>query len=224
MIAQPVFSQESQRPFGGSFAVGSDYVFRGISQTVESPAVQASVDLELQSGVYGYVWGSNVDFVPDGEPDDGASYEIDIAIGYAGDIGDAWSVDVALVRYLFPGTHADADYDFNELITTLEYAGVLSTTVAYSNDVNGSGKKSLYYELAAAIELGSATSLGMRVGHYDLSDAYDVSYSYSQISFARHFGDMMVSLDRIDTHGHAAEIFYDQVTGPRLVLTVHYDW
>ena len=186
--------------------------------------MQASVDLEFETGFYGYVWGSNVDFVPDAEPDDGASYEIDIAIGYASDVGKYWNVDVALLRYLFPGTHADANYDFNELIATLVYADVLSAAVAYSDDVNGTGSKSLYYELGAAIELGSATSLGVRFGHYDLSDAYDASYSYSQVSLARYFGDTTVSLERIDTRGRADEIFIDRVTGPRIVLTLHYDW
>jgi len=40
----------------------SDYVFRGVSQTDSSPAIQASLDYEHESGFFAGVWASNVDF------------------------------------------------------------------------------------------------------------------------------------------------------------------
>ena len=102
VVTSPVAAaaEEMERVLGGSVAVASDYVFRGISQTMESPAVQASIDLQFESGLYAYAWGSNVDFVAGVDPDDGAGQEIDLAIGYASDVGGAWSIDIgeALLR------------------------------------------------------------------------------------------------------------------------------
>ena len=40
----------------------SDYLFNGVSQTQEDPALQASFDWADDSGIYAGVWGSNVDF------------------------------------------------------------------------------------------------------------------------------------------------------------------
>jgi uncharacterized protein (TIGR02001 family) len=40
----------------------SDYDFRGITQTAQDPALQASVDYAHDSGFYAGAWGSNVDF------------------------------------------------------------------------------------------------------------------------------------------------------------------
>ena len=49
-----------------AFNVGvvSDYVFRGVSQTDEEPAIQGGIDITAGS-FYAGVWGSNVDFFDD---------------------------------------------------------------------------------------------------------------------------------------------------------------
>jgi len=47
--------------FGASVTLASDYVFRGISQTDQDPAVQGSFDYKHPLGVYLGVWASNVD-------------------------------------------------------------------------------------------------------------------------------------------------------------------
>ncbi|MEJ2521643.1 MAG: TorF family putative porin, partial [Gammaproteobacteria bacterium] len=40
----------------------TDYVFRGITQSAEDPALQGSLDYEADSGFYVGAWASNVDF------------------------------------------------------------------------------------------------------------------------------------------------------------------
>ena len=49
-------------------AVTSDYVFRGVSQTQENPALSAGVDL-TKSGFSAGAWASNVDFGDDTDAD-----------------------------------------------------------------------------------------------------------------------------------------------------------
>ena len=122
---------------GASLALRSDSLFRGVSQTLGSAAVEGSVDVAFESGFYAYAWASNVDFEPDSEPDDGARLEVDVALGYTHDLNDRWAVDVELVRYIYPGTVAGANYDYNELLACLWLDERYHATVGYSEHVFG---------------------------------------------------------------------------------------
>src|SRR5690606_7575411 len=65
-----------------NIAVVSNYLFRGVSQTDGSPAVQGGIDFEHASGFYAGTWASNVDF------GDEISYELDLYAGFAGSMND----------------------------------------------------------------------------------------------------------------------------------------
>lgn len=63
-------------------ALTSDYVWRGVSQTDQNPALQAGAEYAQAIGVYVGVWGSNVDFAEDVEDPariepDGAAVPLD---------------------------------------------------------------------------------------------------------------------------------------------------
>ena len=83
--------------YSASLTLTSDYVWRGVSQTLGDPAVQGSFDYEHNSGLYAGVWASNVDFFDPSAPgasvadDDNADLELDLWLGYAGETrgGDA---------------------------------------------------------------------------------------------------------------------------------------
>ncbi len=104
---------EEGRKFGWSITLGgtSDYVFRGVSQTLEDPAAQGSVDINY--GIfYAGVWGSNVDF-GDAPP---AVAEVD---WYAG-IKPTWgpvTFDLGVIYYSYPngGELANFNGDVNGL-------------------------------------------------------------------------------------------------------------
>ncbi len=217
-------AEESDRAWSASIGIGSDYTFRGVSQTMGNSALQTSFDLDLSSGVYAYAWASNVDFVPDGEPDDGASHEIDLALGYATDIGNDWSIDLALIRYVFPGTISDVNYDYNEFAASVWYRETYGATVAFSGDVDGTGANSVFYKLATNFALSSDTTVDIAYGYYDLSGAYGAAYSYLETALARQLGNTSITLAYNDTHRSANAIFDDRVTGPRLILTLQIDW
>lgn len=220
----PCEAEVGEISLGGSIVLGSDYAFRGVSQTAGDHSIQASIDIGHSSGLYAYAWGSNVDFVPEGEPDDGASYELDLAIGYSADISDDWAVDVEFVRYLFPGTIENVDYDFSELMATLWFSGKYSATVAYSDNVDGVGAVSRFYELGGSFDLPAEMTLQIKFGHYDLKHAYGSAYSYTAATLSRQIGIAAILLDYVDTH-ESADLIYDQrMIGPRYVLSVQFDW
>ena len=55
-------AEEEESPFSATFAVTTDYVFRGVSQTDNEPAFQAGASYSAPFGLYAGVWASNVDF------------------------------------------------------------------------------------------------------------------------------------------------------------------
>ena len=51
-------------------ALSTDYIFRGVTQTGNDPAISGGFDYSLDNGFYVGIWGSNVNF---GSNDDGSS-------------------------------------------------------------------------------------------------------------------------------------------------------
>jgi hypothetical protein len=56
----PATAPESDWTFTGNVGLYSQYVFRGISQTNEKPALQGGFDVGHKSGLYAGTWASNV--------------------------------------------------------------------------------------------------------------------------------------------------------------------
>ena len=93
----------------GNVALTSDYRFRGISQSDESPAIQGGFDIAWDTGIYVGTWASSVDF----DSNDGydGSLELDYYAGWAGDLNDNVGVDVGYMYYSYPGDDgAEGDY------------------------------------------------------------------------------------------------------------------
>jgi len=142
----------------------SDYDFRGITQTAQDPALQASVDYSHSSGFYAGAWGSNVDF---GDCCD-ENVELDIYAGFRG--GETVTYDVGLVYYTYPG--ADS-INFPEMYASVGYKW-LSGKLWYSNDFGNSNDSAYYYEANAAIPLPANFAASAHIGHSD-GDYWDNS-------------------------------------------------
>jgi uncharacterized protein (TIGR02001 family) len=92
----------------------TDYVFRGISQTDENPAVQGTLNYNHPLGFYFGVWGSNVDITP------GNSVEIDSYVGYTNSIYGI-NYDLSFLYYWYPGADGDPKPTYLELHVGLSY-------------------------------------------------------------------------------------------------------
>jgi uncharacterized protein (TIGR02001 family) len=137
-------------------ALTSDYVFRGISQTAQNPAIQGGFDLSY--GIFwAGVWASNLDFGGGPFGQDIANLEIDY---YAG-ISPVWkgiTFTVGGLMYTYPGA-CDAkcgtgDLDYFELKTGLAYTFAEKLTLSVNNywspDYSGG------LDEADALEFGAA--------------------------------------------------------------------
>lgn len=105
-IAAPAMAQ---RPVGGGFSITggatatTDYRFRGISQTDERPALQATATLSHDSGFYAGAWGSTL-----GEDPRYGNLEVDVYAGYTREIATATQLDVGLLYYIYPDNNRRA--------------------------------------------------------------------------------------------------------------------
>jgi uncharacterized protein (TIGR02001 family) len=94
-------------PVTANVGLVSDYVWRGISQTSHSPAVQGGIDYVHSSGFYAGVWGSNVSWIADSGAiaTGSAGLELDTYLGFKNSFAEDFSYDVGFIRYNYPGSY-----------------------------------------------------------------------------------------------------------------------
>lgn len=161
--------------FSANVALTTDYIFRGISQADEDPAIQGGMDYALDTGqgigFYVGFWGSNVE-QPDAEGNI-ANLELDIYGGLNGEVmGIGW--DIGVIRFEYP----DSDIlDYNEAYLGLSYNSdlvqlkpALSAKVSYSPDFFAESGDAVYVEGALDLEFPYAFVLGLHIGHQDIED------------------------------------------------------
>lgn len=166
-------SHGSSVSISGNVALTSDYVFRGISQTDNDPAIQGGFDLEHTSGFYAGTWASNVDE----DFYEGTTMEWDFYGGWAGDVGPV-GMDVGLNYFYYPAVDDD---DANTLEGWVSISKdfekfSLSGGIYYSDDWYGTDE-SWYVDLGAEIPVGNFTI----AAHYGMSD-YDELDDYDDWS------------------------------------------
>jgi len=102
--------------FSATVTFATDYVFRGISQTDNKPAVQGSFDYKHPIGLYAGIWGSNVDdYVSKG------NIELDFYGGYGVELLPSLNLDASVIYYYYPGGGSDPEKDYVEGHLGLDY-------------------------------------------------------------------------------------------------------
>ncbi|MCF6200134.1 MAG: TorF family putative porin [Hyphomicrobiaceae bacterium] len=139
----------------------SDYVFRGVSQTAEHPAIQGGFDATYGM-LYAGVWASNLDFGGTAAGKDVADIELDLYVGITPKLGPI-SLDLGVIGYLYPGaSDQGAELDFLELkagATVSPADGLtLGGTAYYSPEYTG--KLGETWTLEGNVEVG-LPKLGM---------------------------------------------------------------
>ncbi|AAZ26358.1 TorF family putative porin [Colwellia psychrerythraea] len=200
----------------GSVSFTNDYRFRGISQTAGDAAVQGSLDVSFENGVYAGVWGSNVDF------GDEANLEVDYYVGYAGSITEELVYDATLFYFQYPGYGA-ADIDFFEVDFGLHYKDI-SLLYNVSNDYLNSSESAhnvaLDYSLAITEDINLDLHAGYSFGDYwdgirDFNDYQDYSIGLSS-SFAGIDVSIAYLMNTMDTK--AEEISHGEFSNDDTVL------
>jgi uncharacterized protein (TIGR02001 family) len=203
-VSMPAIAAEPFGPGSGDVSatvgVTSQYVFRGLAQTDEHPAVQASIDYTHDSGVYAGVWGSNVDF----QDGDEANLETDIYGGWSGEISSiAW--DIGGIYYWYPGADSDLDYDYFELAVSagydFDFANV-SAAVNYSPNYFADSGDAWYLAGNVEVPLPKDFKITGHVGHQYIDDNDNFGspdYTDWSVGVGYTFYGFDLSLNYIDT-------------------------
>jgi uncharacterized protein (TIGR02001 family) len=179
----------------------SQYVFRGLTQTNEKPALQGGFDLSHSSGLYAGIWASNISWISDATPAASASLEADLYGGYKHAFSDYLSGDVGLLHYAYPGSYPSGSTkaDTNELYfgldakwITLRYSYALGNTFG-TPDTRGSS----YIDLNLTQELFAGINGVAHLGRqrYTGSNAGKLSYTDWKLGLTRDFSGYVVGLN-----------------------------
>jgi uncharacterized protein (TIGR02001 family) len=227
LLSAPAMAQEEDEGWsiGGTIAGTTDYVFRGVSQTAEDPALQGSIDIGHSSGFYAGVWGSNVDFEV---PGDGINTEIDVYVGWVFSLPSDVELDLQAVRYIYPGSNSGFNIDYNEYIAALSVS-YFTGTIAYSDDFVNSGADSLYYELAGEFPVGeTGFNITATVGYSDVEEATDDNYTSYQVGVNYSWNNILLDVSYYDTssYGEGLQDFLGPKTwaDSRVVFTASYEF
>ncbi|MFT7003421.1 MAG: hypothetical protein ACJAWW_000768 [Sulfurimonas sp.] len=143
-------------------AMTSNYVWRGMTQTSNSPAVQGGFDLGYE-GFYLGTWGSNIDF-----GDDRASLEADLYLGYANEV-EKFSYDVGIIQFMYP--NETDKYNFAEAYISLGYDfDVVAVGAAYYQGIDtdvDDWEPGNAWEVSLSVPLPMDISLDGTYGNYD---------------------------------------------------------
>jgi len=138
LCTAPALAQEAT--ISGNVALATDYTFRGVSQTDESPAVQGGFDLTAGNFYLG-TWASNINFGTGG-----ANLELDVYGGYKTAVGPV-NLDFGIIGYLYPGASDDlAELDYWE--------GYVKPSIALSDKFTLGG--GIFYSPEFTAESGDA--------------------------------------------------------------------
>jgi len=94
-------------PITANVTVASSYVYRGLTQTNNKPAIQGGFDYAHESGFYIGNWNSNISWISDGypgtTPSTTAPIEMDFYAGIKKElIGEGFVSDLGVLQYYYP--------------------------------------------------------------------------------------------------------------------------
>jgi uncharacterized protein (TIGR02001 family) len=224
----------SPHTLSGNLTLVSDYRFRGISQTLGGPAVQAGLDYGHASGLYLGNWNSNVSGV---SFPNGAGVEMDFYGGWRGEVGAGLTLDVGGVYYLYPGTRVTGvdgrreRLDNGEVYLGLswgplsakvqraltDYFGLADNTTNFYvvPAANGSSRGTMVYSLAFSQELAPALTLNAALGHTRFARYGVLDYSDWRVGASYQLHGLTLGASVVGTSGlgTAGKAFYSATDG-----------
>ena len=191
--------------WSANVSVSNNYLWRGLTQSVNESAISGGIDYTSDSGFYVGTWASNVSYAAD----DVYSYEHDLYAGFAGEAGGI-SYDLG---YLYYNYDAEAEFDFGELYGSIGIGpftlglNVLANTEADEapgQDFGFGEATYLYAEHGTTI--GDGVDLSFHIGHHqgDFSEAFNGvpgDYTDYNVSIAKDGFSFMVSSTDLDDAG-----------------------
>jgi len=157
--------------FSANIAVTTNYIYRGVTQSDDGPAIQGGFDYAVDLFYVG-AWGSSVEWA-------GTSFETDFYAGVTPTLG-VFDLDLGFIYYGYPDSPDNPEQDFYEFYaaasTTIDENIELGVKVSASPDFYGESGEAYYPEFNASISFLEDWSVSAHIGQQifedDLQDDY----------------------------------------------------
>ena len=132
-------AEDSAHRLTSNAGLYSQYVYRGLTQTNEDPAIQGGADYAHASGFYAGTWLSNISWFSDTNAGNSSSLEWDLYGGVRKSWDNGLAADVGYLRYEYPGSYPALPAGTVEPNTDEAYAAIgwkwatLKYSYAFSN-------------------------------------------------------------------------------------------
>jgi uncharacterized protein (TIGR02001 family) len=164
-------SYASTADVSGNVGLSSDYIWRGITQTNGDISVNGGFDLSTDNGFYLGTWASNASAGT-------ASMELDVYLGFSGEMAENMTYDVGYISVIYPGNDAA---DFEEAYVGFNIYGL---SILYSDGQNNGPS---YSEIGYSVDAGPG-SFNISYGEYeDNGDNTLVGYDWNIADFTLGF-------------------------------------
>lgn len=222
---------------GGSLALTSDDVYRGVSQTCGHPAAQGDANVRGRrtpySAFFAGVWGS----VGLGASPCGGARELDAYAGYSQTLSTSLSTTLTYSRYAYPGggygnRHLYGErHDYDQLGMIWNLADQLYVTVAWTPDAVRYGRyggsvrqeqdrSALSYGVEWRRPLASWLSLAAAAGYDHMADPFGTGYGFWSLGLMHVAGRLQIDLAYFDTADRAVRLFGGESAGGRVSATL----
>ena len=189
-------------------AVSNNYLWRGLTQTMNEAAVSGGLDYAGDGGFYLGTWVSNVKF----GPDDPLSYEHNVYFGFTG--GDRVTYDIGYLYYNYDDV---AEIDFAEVYGTLGFGNFsVSASVLANTEMDepvgmdfGFGE-AYYLSLDYSVPLRNDLTLGLHAGRHagDFAEVFNgVPGDYVDYSLSLAKGGFSFTISDTDLDSEVADGF-----------------
>ena len=234
LITAALIAWSTQTPaeFSGTVTLATDYVFRGISNTDEDPAIQGSMDYEHDSGLYAGIWASNVKFRENADEDAvdtvaEATIEINYYAGIASEFGNGLSWDVGANLVTYPGSESSLNYDYWEAMGALGYAfeevalepGIVAE-VYYSPDYFGNSGDATYVNAMLYLSLPAEFGLNFSAGRQQFKEDSSLDYNDMKAGITKSLAGFELELAYFDTNLSKSECDGEDICSDRVVFSI----
>lgn len=223
--------------WGGSLALTTDDVYRGVSQTCGHPAAQGDLHLRERGGAgwaaFAGVWGS----AGLAGSACGGARELDPYIGYSLALSPDLSVTLTYTHYAFPGGDYGNPhlygrrYDYDQLGMSWDLAERLYLTLAWTPDAlqyeryegnsrTEQNRGALAYGAEWRQPLVSWLSLTAAVGYDRMADPFGTGYGFWSLGLTHAAGPLELDLGYFRTADRAVRLFGPDSAGGRVSASV----
>ena len=190
-------------------AIASDYVYRGVSQTDNSFAVQGGFDVSHTSGLSAGVWASSVDGPAVGT----ASSEVDAYAGLSLSLSKDITASLGYIQYLY---EKNSSLNTGEVNVALSGYGLTAKASFAVSDYFGvaDSEGTAYYDLSYTYAIEQLNKLALTL-HYGLTDGHgaQVSYQHYSVGLALPLDSYTVGVTWPTCNNQGKTAFTDKLAG-----------